>query len=179
MKYFLLPNIIKSLLSIKVVNYLIDVGNTIEKSNWSIRPLKFDKHHEHLVKPIVDLLPKPPVSMALLMTPALSVSGTHLDNLPNPPSPDGIQKITGRITAINLSLQSHCSSHFEYVDEMNFVTDQLEFNHATCVRVDIPHRVNNLHNPQNRITLSFSYLDTISELYSAYQKTNENNLILV
>lgn len=167
MKYFSLPNISKNLLDSSITNYLITIGNSLEASNWTIRPFKFDSYHQSLVKPILNQLPLMPVSMAILMTPAFAASAVHVDNFA--PDLNGIHKCTGRISAINVALEN-CESCFEYIGESNTVLDQITFDITKCLRVDIPHRSNNLSSSKNRVTLSFSYLNSIDELYDAYVK---------
>lgn len=170
MKYFSLPNISKDLLDSSIIDYLITIGNSLEASNWTIRPFKFDIYHQNLVKPILNKLPMMPVSMAILMTPAFAASAIHVDNFVPDLNLNGIiHKCTGRISAINVALEN-CESCFEYIDKSNTVIDQLTFDIAKCIRVDIPHRSNNLSSSKNRVILSFSYLNSIDQLYDAYVK---------
>ena len=172
MRYFSIPSISKSLLAFNSLQKLLDIGNSLPACQWSIRPYKFTDSDWSIITPILDQIPLKPHSIALLVTTKFSKSSIHCDHIPNPPSYNGLAQSTGRITAINIDLQDDSDGCFEYIGDNNQILDKLQFSHAKCLRVDLPHRSNNSLSSKNRIILSFSYLDSIDRLHDEFQNFN-------
>lgn len=175
MNYFLIPKISRNLLDNSVISYFLEKGNNWKPCNWSIIPYILSEEDKTLIKPILNKLPVMPIGIALLTTPANSITATHQDHLPNPPTFDNVTKSTGRITAINIALKNYKNSWVEFydVEEKNY-NDKVFYHDdtAVCLRVDLLHRVNNFNNDENRVVLTFSYAYEHTTLFNIL-KTSE------
>lgn len=173
MNYFNISDISVSLLESSTINYLLNKGSTWGTCNWTIIPTILNDADKALLKPIVDKLLIKPLNIALLTTPANSCTAVHRDHLPDPPSFDNKTVSTGRITAINVPLKVYNNSWVEFFKEDTKTFDQPIFytdTSAICLKVELPHRVNNSLNTEHRVVLTFSYLETFETIFNLYQK---------
>lgn len=146
------------------VDWMLKIGNNITEPNWTIRPYKLSDDKMDRLSYVLDQIPVRPQYAAIIMVPANTMCKTHVDDKANAA---GIRQ---RITAINIPLQVHDSSTFQYMDG-DTIEETLYLPSAKCWRVDIPHRVNNELSPFNRVVLSLSYTETIDEIYKRIKKS--------
>lgn len=145
------------------VQWMIDIGDNITEPNWTIRPYKLSDKELSKLSYLWEGFVEPSYA-AIIMTPANTICKTHVD--------DKAEKagVKQRITAINIPLQVHQASLFQYMSGDTW-TEMIKLNRPKCWRVDIPHRVDNSNSPFNRVVLSLSYTQTIDELYEIYCST--------
>lgn len=162
MKHFALADISIDLLDKEQQDWLYETGNNITKPAWTIRPRLIEENEYWRIQPIIDKLPAKPGYCALIMVPAASVCKTHVDDKA---SATGRRE---RITAINIPICVHESSVFQYMKDMESeqVIETIDLQQTRCWQVDIPHRVDNSNSPHNRVVLSFSFYETVDELYN-------------
>jgi len=143
--------------------WMIDIGDNITEPNWTIRPYKLNQEEMKKISYLWKDLPVPNYA-AIIMVPANTICKTHVD--------DKAETVgeRQRITAINIPLQVHDQSKFQYMNE-DTVIQMEKLNSAKCWRVDIPHRVDNSLSPFNRVVLSLSYVQTVKEIYEIYHTT--------
>ena len=164
MKYFQLPEISINLLDDEQKTWLFDNGTNITEPAWTIRPRLIQEDEYWRIQPIIDKLPAKPGYCALIMVPAESVCKTHVDDKA------GATGRRERITAINIPVNVHPTSVFQYMEslESDTVLETIGLQETHCWQVDIPHRVDNSGSPHNRVVLSFSFYETVDELYQLH-----------
>lgn len=146
--------------------WMFGIGNNIKEPAWTIRPYKLNSEELEKISHITNQFPVKPSYAAIIMVPANSICKTHIDDKA---VAAGIKQ---RITAVNIPIQVHETSVFQYMKNMETeeVIETIDLQTPKCWRVDIPHRVDNLKSPYNRVVLSLSYVETIKELYESYMK---------
>ena len=143
MKYFKIPEVSIDLLSKEQKEWLLYNGDTITEPAWTIRPRIVAENEYPRIQPIIDALPAMPSYVALIMAiPEHSVCKTHVDDKAEA---SGRRQ---RITAINVPVNVHETSVFQYMEslESDTVLDTIGLQETHCWRVDIPHRVDNSGN---------------------------------
>lgn len=150
------------------IDWAWSIGNYITEPNWTIRPYKLSADEMDRISYLNEQIGIAPSYAAIIMVPANSVCKTHVDDVAEK---NGIKQ---RITAINIPIQVHYTSKFEYM-EMDEPVETLSLYTPKCWRVDIPHRVDNSESPFNRVVLSLSYTQTIEEIHEIY-RTTKNRL---
>lgn len=141
--------------------WALDIGDNITEPNWTIRPYKLNDQEMDRISYLTDQIGVSPSYAAIIMVPANSKCKTHVDDKANAA---GIRQ---RITAINIPVNVHESSLFQYMNEET-VIETLTLKSAKCWRVDIPHRVDNSKSPFNRVVLSLSFVESVEDIQSAY-----------
>jgi len=148
-------------------HWALDIGDNITEPNWTIRPYKLNDQEMDRISYLTDQIGTAPSYAAIIMVPANSVCKTHVDDKADTA---GVKQ---RITAINIPIQVHQSSMFQYMINDPFAgemaIEMVKLNTPKCWRVDIPHRVDNSKSPFNRVVLSLSYTQTIEELHEVYR----------
>lgn len=144
------------------VRWAYNIGNNIKEPNWTIRPYKLNDQEMERISYIADQIGTTPSYAAIIMVPANSVCKTHVDDKANTV---GVKQ---RITAINIPIAVHETSVFQYMESLDseIVLETIDLQTPKCWRVDIPHRVDNSQSPYNRVVLSLSYVETVSEIYN-------------
>jgi hypothetical protein len=141
--------------------WALEIGDNITEPNWTIRPYKLNNEEMHRVSYLTDQIGVAPSYAAIIMVPANSVCKTHVDDKADAA---GIKQ---RITAINIPIQVHQESLFQYMEE-EVAIETVKLDGAKCWRVDIPHRVDNSKSPFNRVVLSLSFVESVEDIQSAY-----------
>lgn len=141
--------------------WALDIGDNITKPNWTIRPYKLNDEEMRRISYLTDQIGVAPSYAAIIMVPANSVCKTHVDDKADAA---GIRQ---RVTAINIPIQVHEESLFQYMQE-EVALETLKLDSAKCWRVDIPHRVDNSKSPFNRVVLSLSFVESVEDIQSAY-----------
>ena len=136
-------------------------------ASWTIIPHLMTQHEISKLSYIFDALPISPSYAAIITVPKNSVCATHVDDKADA---SGIRQ---RITAINIPVNVHETSVFQYMESMesNNVLETIDLQTPKCWRVDIPHRIDNSKSPHNRIVISMSYVETINELHQSHLST--------
>lgn len=148
------------------INWALEIGNNITEPNWTIRPYKLSDEELQRISYITNQIPVKPSYAAIIMVPAQSVCKTHIDDKADA---SGIRQ---RITAINIPIQVHETSVYQYMEslESQNIIEEIYLNTPKCWRVDIPHRVDNSKSPTNRVVLSLSYVESVDEIYNSLTK---------
>ena len=147
--------------------WALDIGNNIKEPNWTIRPYKLDDKEMKRISYLIDQIGIIPSYAAIIMVPAKSICKTHVDDKADTA---GVKQ---RITAINIPIQVHKTSIFQYMINDSPI-ETIKLNTAKCWRVDIPHRVDNSKSPFNRVVLSLSFEETVEKIHKAYLLHNSN-----
>lgn len=149
------------------IEWAAEIGNNITEPNWTIRPYKLNDEELKRISYITDQISIKPSYAAIIMVPANSICKTHIDDKADAA---GIRQ---RITAINIPIQVHETSSFQYMKSLESpkVLEELYLDTAKCWRVDIPHRVDNSQSPFNRVVLSLSYVESVDEIYNSFTKS--------
>lgn len=152
------------------IEWAREIGDNITEPNWTIRPYKLNEEEMNRISYLNDQIGIEPSYAAIIMVPKNSTCKTHVDDKADTV---GVRQ---RITAINIPVQVHKSSRFEYMIDDPFgpgeiAMDMIKLNTPKCWRVDIPHRVYNEKSPTNRIVLSLSFTQSIKELHEIYSAT--------
>ena len=150
------------------IQWAANIGNNITEPNWTIRPYRLSDHELRRISYITDQVPIKPSYAAIIMVPAKSICKTHIDDKADTA---GIRQ---RITAINIPVQVHETSVYQYMEslESKNIIEEIYLNTAKCWRVDIPHRVDNSRSSINRVVLSLSYVESVDEIYNSLAKTH-------
>lgn len=140
--------------------WMLSVGDNITEPAWTIRPYKLNKDEMDKISYVWQSIGLEPSYAAIIMVPANSVCKTHIDDKA------GDAGLRQRITAINIPLQVHETSVFQYMEDMESekVIETISLQSPKCWRVDIPHRVDNSQSPHNRVVLSLSYYQTVDTI---------------
>jgi len=148
------------------IQWAADIGNNITKPNWTIIPYKLSDLELSRISYAAEQVPIRPSYAAIIMVPAKSICKTHVDD-----KADSVG-IRQRITAINIPIQVHETSVYQYMEslESQKILEEIYLNTAKCWRVDIPHRVDNSKSPINRVVLSLSYVESVDEIYNSFAK---------
>lgn len=149
------------------VTWIKDIANNPKDkkmASWTIIPYKLSAQEMNRLSYVFDAMPLLPTYAAIITVPKASICKTHIDDKA---VTEGIKQ---RITAINIPIQVHSSSNFQYMKDINsdVILETIDLQTPKCWRVDIPHRVDNKLSPYNRIVLSLSYTNTVDELYEIY-----------
>ena len=91
--------------------WALNIGDNITKPNWTIRPYKLNDEEMRRISYLTDQIGVAPSYAAIIMVPANSVCKTHVDDKADAA---GIRQ---RITAINIPIQVHEESLFQYMQE--------------------------------------------------------------
>ena len=146
------------------IEWAQNIGDNITEPNWTIRPYKLNEKEMNRISYLNDQIGIAPSYAAIIMVPKNSICKTHVDDKADTV---GVKQ---RITAINIPIQVHKSSMFQYMID-DKVIEMIKLNTPKCWRVDIPHRVDNNKSPTNRVVLSLSFTQTIEELHEIYSAT--------
>lgn len=149
------------------IKWATEIGDNITEPNWTIRPYKLNHEELKRISYITEQIKVKPSYAAIIMVPSNSICKTHIDDKADSA---GIKQ---RITAINIPVQVHEASAFQYMESLESpkVLEELYLDTAKCWRVDIPHRVDNSQSPFNRVVLSLSYVESINEIYNSFTKS--------
>lgn len=144
------------------VEWINNIGDNINKPKWSIRSYKLDKEELKRISYITEQIKVKPSYVVIMMVPANSICETHVDHKAG-------MGMRQRITAINIPIQVHQTSAFQYMKgiESPKILEEVYLDRAKCWRVDKPHRVDNSQSPFNRVVLSLSYTESIDQIYNS------------
>ena len=155
MKWFEISNLTLDVCSSISREWMYNIGYNITEPPWSIRPYKIPQEELFHISPICDIIPVKIDYAALIMTPANTICKTHVDN------------IGGRNTAINIPINVEANSLFQYMDG-NTVVESIDLQTTKCLRVDVPHRIDNSKSQFNRVVLSLSFVESVEYIHEAY-----------
>lgn len=159
MKHFAIPKININMLSHEDQQWLIEIGNEFKPpKGWDVAPRLITPRDEYRIKPIIDILPIRPAYTALIIVLPNLICDNHIDS------------IGERRTAINVPLQVDKSSLFRYTASIddNSPIEEIALPHTHCFNVKVPHCVDNRFSNTRRIVLSFSFSQTVEQLYDAF-----------
>lgn len=143
------------------VKWAFNIGNNITEPNWTIRPYKLNDEEMERISYLTDQIGITPSYAAIIMVPANTACKTHIDDIAEK---NGIAQ---RISAINIPIQVHPESKFQYMED-EIPVESLDLNSPKCWRVDIPHRVDHTLCNTNRVVLSLSFVEKVAEIHQAY-----------
>ena len=155
MKWFEISNLTLDVCSSISREWMYNIGYNITEPPWSIRPYKIPQEELFHISPICDIIPVKIDYAALIMTPANTICKTHVDN------------IGGRNTAINIPINVEANSLFQYMDG-DTVVESIDLQTTKCLRVDVPHRIDNSKSRFNRVVLSLSFVESVEYIHEAY-----------
>lgn len=163
--YFKLYNISTNILDNTTIKWIINTGNNITEPAWTIRPYLLKESEFDKINPILDWFKQYnlyPGYAAIIMTPANSVCKTHVDDKAK------IVNKKERRTAINFPIQGNWfTSTFNYMENIDndVILETIYLDTPTCWNVTKPHRIDNSNCKLNRITLSFSFYESVQEIH--------------
>lgn len=165
MIYFDLPELTIDKLTPDVQKTLHDLCLNID-SDMSICYHLIESQDYNMIEPLLKLLPKAPEYTALIYVPEDTRCRTHVDD------------IGGRKSAINVLFDPDHPSIFQYMEHVDAENDEevvleLTSNPTKCWDVSLPHRINNIEATVPRCVISFSYYDTVDELYQLHLSNSE------
>lgn len=147
------------------MKWMIEIGNNIKNDerykNYTIKPHLITAEERHRLSYIFSAMPVDPIYAAIIMTPKFSICKTHIDDRA------AANNLTERITVINIPLQVHETSIYQFMEDMDseVVIGEVDLQTPKCWKVDIPHRVDNSKSPHDRLVFSLSFSQTIEELH--------------
>ena len=100
------------------IEWAWSIGNYITEPNWTIRPYKLNDEEMDRIAYLNDQIGTAPSYAAIIMVPKNSKCKTHVDDKADAA---GIKQ---RISAINIPIQVHYTSKFQYMEDEEPVEEQ-------------------------------------------------------